>query len=842
MSPGETTAPPAPSPAAPGSAAERPRAGSGGAALRGRAAGGAEGRAAALAPPLAAALGLWLLAFPAPRGLGEGPWSTALYARDGSLLGAAVAADGSWRLPPGGEPPDYYVEALLAFEDRKFLGHPGFDAAAILRAARDNLASGSVVSGGSTLSMQLARLLSPPGPRTLPAKLRELRLALGLELRLGKAGILEAYAARAPFGGNLVGLEAASFRIFGHEPGLLTRAEAAALAVLPNAPSAASLSRNRELLRAKRDRLLRSMAERGLLGEEELSLALAEPLPPEPFPMPSLAPQLLARARSEGRGPRVRTSLDAALQERVEELARRRIAALSANGIWNAACLVADLRTGEVLAYLGNVELEPGRDRGQANDMVRARRSSGSLLKPFLYAAALQSGELAPRALLPDLPTRIGSYAPENNTGTYGGAVPADEALARSLNVPFVRLLRSFGVERFLGLLRGLRLDAVDRGAGDYGLSLILGGAEVRLEEIAAAYAGLGRAAAGLPPLPGGRLRWEDDAAGGSAAGALASVGSDADVARAPGATARAAGGAPPSAEEPYPLGRGAAWLTLRALLEVARPGEEASWQEYASSRRVAWKTGTSFGYRDAWAVGITPERVVAVWVGNASGEGRPDLRGYHAAAPLLFDVFQALPRSPWFPEPEGELEPVETCADSGFVAGRDCVRTRTELLPRGRSRAEPCPYCRLVHLTEDGRFQVDAAAAGGAPYRTERRFVLPPALEFWYGRARPSYRPLPPVLPGSSAPGRAFSLLFPEAGSRIYVPIELDGSLGKAVFRAVAPSGTSLYWHLDGYYLGETRGPHELELRPAPGRRKLLVVDSGGRREERSFEVLGGE
>jgi penicillin-binding protein 1C len=776
-------------------------------------------------PPAAAGLVLAAALLAAPLGTGPGEsWSFALYDRSGELLGATVAADGMWRFPPGPPPPDKYVAALTAYEDRRFFGHPGFDPAAILRAALQNARAGRILSGGSTLSMQLARLVSPPRRRDIAAKLSELRVALALELRLGKRGILEAYAARAPFGGNLVGLEAASFRVFGHPPGRLTWAEAAALAVLPNSPSLSNLSRNRAATIAKRDRLLAALRELGTISAEEEALAEAEPLPPEPFPIPRAAPHLLeeARRRFAGGGPlRVATTLDGPLQERARTLVERRVGRLSANGVWNAACVVASVPTGEILAYVGNVWTGDGADHGQDNDMASAPRSSGSVLKPFLYAAMLDSGEIAPSALVPDLPTRIGSFNPENNSGSFSGAVGADEALARSLNVPFVRLLRAFGVERFKSLLGRIGLGTVTRSAAEYGLTLILGGAEARLDELAGAYALLARTARGesdvahpgSPKLDYIAARTRETREGMPGGDSLTRQGATADA----------------------PFSRAAAYLTLRALLEVGRPEEEASWQDFASSRKIAWKTGTSFGFRDAWAVGVTPEYVVAVWTGNANGEGRPDLRGYSAAAPILFDVFQALPRGPWFELPSEELDLIRVCAESGWPASRDCAATETVLAPRGAPLPRTCPYCTLVHLSPDGRKQV--SAEGGGAMITERRFVLPPAIEYWYKKGHLSYRPLPPRAGPSP---EAFAILFPEPGSRIFVPVELGGEPGRVVFEAMhRQRGERLHWHLDGSYIDTTEEEHRIELRPSFGRHELVVMDESGGYVARTFEVL---
>lgn len=789
-------------------------------------------RSPTLAPALTGSLAFILaLLFIDPLASYEPVYSTALYAAGGELLAARTARDGQWRLqPPGGDaPPERYRLALVAYEDRSFYGHAGFDPKAIARALRDNLTAGRVVSGGSTLSMQLARLSRPSSRRDLTAKAAELWAALRLELFHTKDEIAALYAERAPYGGNVVGLEAAGFRWFGRSPSELSWAEAATLAVLPNSPGLVHPGRSRDELKRKRDGLLAYLAGRGLIDSWALSSALAEPLPGEPKPMPELAMHAAAVLPPGSHD----SSLDYALQARVTAAAERHAARLNLQGVRNVAAVVARVSDGAVIAYVGNA-----RAAGVAGsyhvDCAVAPRSSGSILKPFLYAAMLDSGELGPSRLVADVPTRIGSYSPENNLKTFSGAVRADEALARSLNVPFVRLLRSYGVERFGALLTRLGFTTLTRAHADYGLTLVLGGAEVSLVDAAGAYALLSRTAQGLEPAAGAQftgVSWRAKAAGSTepTAGSVPPP---------------AAGGfgAPGAALVDAPLSRGAAWLTLEALTQVARPGDEASWHQYASSLKVAWKTGTSFGARDAWAIGVTAEYVVAVWAGNANGVGRPGLSGTDAAAPLLFELFGLLPRAAWPARPLEALRSVRVCADSGYPAGPDCPSERDAFVPISAAPQAACPYCRTLRLTPDGRYQATAQCSGDQELVAERRFVLPPTLEWYYRRTNALYRPLPPWLPGCEPPSTGeLELVAPEEGAFIYVPIELDGSPGKTVFRAAHRSASArLFWHLDDEYLGETRGDHRIEHRPAPGRHELLVMDEAGNAARRSFTVGG--
>ena len=744
----------------------------------------------------------------------DDPLGTALLDRQGRLLGAVTAPDGQWRFGAPTAVPEKYRLAVVEFEDRRFPLHPGVDPLALGRAAFQDLRAGRIVSGGSTITMQVVRLSRHGRPRTIGEKLIECLLALRLELARSKDEILALYAGYAPFGGNTVGLEAAAWRYFGRAAGTLSWAEAATLAVLPNAPALIHPGRRHDRLRERRNRLLERLHARGLLDGTALDLARAEPLPGPPRPMPRLAPHLLDRARRElPEGGVIRTTLDLEIQRRTLDIAGRHHRRLRENSIDHLAVVVARTATGEVLAYVGNVGAPS--DEGAQVDVVVAPRSSGSILKPFLFAAMLSDGEILPDELVADIPTRIAGFAPRNFDLRFSGAVPASVALARSLNVPAVRMLRSHGIARFAGLLRSLGLTTLFRSADDYGLSLILGGAEVTLWEITGLYAGLGRTVDAFfaEPIADGDFRplwWRADA--------------------------------PPAAVPPSPFDAGVVFATLEALLEVSRPGLDAVWKTFASSRRIAWKTGTSYGFRDAWAVGVTPEFVVGVWAGNADGEGRPGLTGHSAAAPVLFSVFDGLPSGPFFQRPEAEMREVELCASSGLRAGRDCGETRLGLVPAACLPGRMCPYCRLVHTDLSGRFRVDGGCESLDRMTARSYFILPPAMAVDFARRHPDYRPLPPWRPGCR-PERAESpidCLYPGPGAEIYVPLELDGERGRFIAQAAhADPAATVFWHLDGIYLGRTRGDHRMPMAPDPGAHLLTLVDGDGETLRRSFTVL---
>jgi len=732
------------------------------------------------------------------------PLGKALLDRKGRLLGACTAADGQWRFGELEEIPEKYKTALLEFEDHRFFLHPGVDPLALARAAIEDLRAGEILSGGSTITMQVVRLSRRGRPRTLVEKSIECVLALRLEMSRSKQEILSMYAAHAPFGGNTVGLQAAAWRYFGRAPDRLSWAEAATLAVLPNAPSLIHPGRRRERLRRRRDALLVRLHQQERIDALTLRSAMAENLPSAARPMPRFTPHLLDRARKEHpEGGMLRTSLDLDLQKRILRLAEAHHRILSEQGIDHLAALVAETRSGKVLAYVGNVG--PPEKEGSQVDIIMSKRSSGSILKPFLYSAMLQGGEILPRQLIADIPTRIAGFAPRNFDRRFSGAVPAATALSRSLNVPAVRMLRSHGIDRFGILLRELGLKTLFRRAEDYGLSLILGGAEVRLFEAAGLYAGMGRSL----------LEYSEQPAEKRAFCSLSWCEGDIPGAR------------------QSPFDAGVLYTTLEALLEVSRPGIDISWRSFSTSAPVAWKTGTSYGFRDAWAFGLTPAFTVGVWAGNADGEGRPGLTGHSAAAPLLFSIFDTLPKTAFFEEPEAEMQEIEVCAFSGFIAGVDCGERKKVRVPRSCLPGGLCPYCRRVHLDSGGRYRVDGNCEKISRMQSRSFFILPPAMAVEYRRRHPEYRPLPPWRQG-------LSCSYPENGAEIYVPLELDGLRGRLVAEAAeADPEATVFWHLDRNYLGATRGEHRMPMAPEPGTHTLTLVDSNGATISQRFRIL---
>ena len=727
--------------------------------------------------------------------------------REGELLGARISEDGQWRFPPTVSVPDKYATALIQFEDRGFRYHPGVNPLAIGRAFIQNIKAGRVVSGGSTITMQTVRLMRNE-KRTYFEKFIELIWATRLELSRSKNSILALYASHAPMGGNVVGIDAASWRYFGHDASSLSWAEAATLAVLPNAPSLMHFGRNRDALIAKRNRLLARLHDKEILKQTDYQLALSEPLPNHPHSLPDLAPHLVTRLYKQQPGQHVQTTIQRSLQMQTEEVLSRWNEEFSQNGIHNLAALVVDLASNQVLAYSGNVGFKSN-SAGSQVDIIQSLRSTGSILKPFLYCAMLQEGVMLPKELLPDVPINIGGFAPKNFSLQYDGAAQADEALARSLNVPSVVSLRRYGVPKFHQFLQQVGLSSLKKSAEHYGLSLILGGAEASVWEVANAYGTMART---VNSYNNNQTYPEIE---------------DFTYIASSGKEKKNSSTSSPS------FNAGAAWLTLEALTNLNRP-EEIDWQSISSMSKVAWKTGTSYGFRDAWAVGVTPRYLVAVWTGNASGEGRPGLTGARTSARVMFDLFNLLPQTAWFNIPYNELTEAAICRESGLLQGSYCPESSidTLLIPHKGMQGNSCGYHKRIHLSQDGQYQVYQQCAGSRGIMPVSWFVLPPSWAWYYKQQHPAYRSLPPFSPEcvSGGSGQPMQFIYPYYNATIKLTKQLDGSQGKTIFELAHQNpSTTVYWHLDNDYIGETSDVHQMELSPGKGKHRVTVVDEEG-------------
>jgi len=752
----------------------------------------------------------------------EDPLSTAVYDAGGELIGARIASDGQWRFPEPDSIPDKFREAIVCFEDQYFYLHPGINPLSLSRALLQNIRSGEIVSGGSTLTMQVIRISRKGKKRTIYQKMIESVLSLRHELTASKEKILKEYAANAPFGGNVVGLEAAAWRYFGASPENLTYSESALLAVLPNAPSLIHPGKNRMELKEKRDRLLKRMREKNLIDSLTCNLACDEPLPEEPKALPNIAPHLTDRFLVEQQEKRIGTTISASIQRRTNEIVSRHQVVLSENQVHNLACMVMDVETGNVLAYVGNTGAYDESGHGNNVDVIMAPRSTGSIIKPFLFAGMLDRAEILPTTLVPDVPVRYFGYAPKNYNRGYEGAVPAYMALERSLNIPAVIMLRQYGVEPFLFLLKNLGFTTFTYPAGHYGLSLILGGAEATLWELSGAYSSMARILNHYNSTDGNYFI--SDIHNPVLLKNMTVTNPDADPV------------------EHGVLSAGAIYETFQSLLKVNRPDDQSLWYLLNSSRPIAWKTGTSYGFRDAWAIGVTPEYLVGVWAGNADGEGRTGLTGLLAAAPVLFEVFSSLPETSWFEEPLDDMTTVEICSKSGYLAGPHCTETEIIHTNMAGQNTTVCPYHRIVHLSPDEKYRVSNDCMPVSEMVHESWFVLPPLIEWYYRKKDPLYRELPPVKPGcNSEEIEEMELIYPEWGNILTIPVELDSKKGRVIMEVAHRDPESkIFWHIDDHYLGSTTGVHQMPAFLEPGEHILRVVDGAGNEKSVRFSVIG--
>jgi len=752
-----------------------------------------------------------------PEQLFTDPTATVIESRDGELLGAYIAKDGQWRFPHNDSIPSKFKACLTLFEDEYFYEHPGFNPVSIVKALRDNMSSGRVKRGGSTLTQQTIRLSRKGKPRTYLEKLKEIILATRLELRSSKNEILAYYSSNAPFGGNVVGLDAASWRYFNSNASDLSWAESATLAVLPNAPSLIYPGKNQERLLNKRNTLLGKLLKKGNIDSLTYQLSIAESLAQKPYPLPQIAPHLLQKAAGKQYGQRIKTTIDKALQTQVNAIVKNHYYQLRQNEIHNISVLVLDVNTREVRTYIGNAPTDKAHQKDV--DVIDKPRSTGSILKPFLYAAMLDAGELLPNTLVPDVPTQFANYNPQNYNKDYDGAVSAKRALSRSLNVPSVRLLQQFGLEKFYHYLNQLHLKDLKYKANHYGLSLILGGAESNLWDLCKSYAAMSST-----------LNHFNENSSQYFSNEFVEpsylYNSEIDFGT--------------LSQEKTVFDAASIYLTFESLKDVNRPEGNENWQFFDSSKQVAWKTGTSFGFRDAWAIGTTKDYVVGVWVGNADGEGRPGLVGVQTAAPILFDVFDLLPHSEWFSKPFDEMQQIEICTKSGYRAAPDCEEREFQFVQLSGLKTKPCPYHVLVHLDRSAQYQVNSSCESLGNITNHSWFVLPPLMAHYYKTKNPFYKSLPPFRSDCLSEGNvSMQFIYPKESARFYLPKDFDGNTNALILKiAHSKPETTVFWYLDETYIGSTKAIHEMTVLPKQGKHLITVVDALGTEAKRWIDI----
>ncbi|MEC4112810.1 penicillin-binding protein 1C [Myroides pelagicus] len=752
---------------------------------------------------------LVLYYFCLPKTLFKTPYSTVIESRTGQLMGAQIATDGQWRFPETDSVPYKFEMCITYFEDEYFDYHWGINPISMSKAFVANLKAKKVVRGGSTLTQQTIRLARKGQERSYGEKLIEAILATRLEFKYSKEKILALYASHAPFGGNVVGIDVAAWRYFGTTPDQLSWAESATLAILPNAPRLIYPGKNQEILLKKRNTLLKKLLENDIIDQSTYDLSLIEPLPNKPHELPQIAQHLLHLATGQHKGQRIKTTLDFSLQNQANTIIANYYKNYSQTEVHNIAAIIIDIETRQILSYIGNspTTIEHKKDV----DIIRAQRSTGSILKPFLYAAMLDEAELLPKTLVQDIPIVISGYKPKNFNNTYQGGVPADEALFRSLNIPFVLMLQKYSVYKFYDQLHNFKFSSIDKHPYHYGLSLVLGGAESSLWEITRAYTTMTSTLNHFNTHQGEYREKEAQELIWNTENSTLDFGN--------------------TLKESTTVGAGAIYSTFKALTQVNRPEDDSAWRYYDSAVKIAWKTGTSFGGRDAWAVGTNKKYVIGVWVGNATGEGRPSISGVRMAGPILFDLFKLLPKSDWFDIPLDDLEEQETCTLSGYPAGPYCTTT-TQLIPYRSKKMELCPYHILIHLDQTETYRVNSKCELVGNMIAKPWFNLPPTMASYYKNFHSTYLDLPPFREDCKQDinKKSLEFIYPLHGEVIYLTKNFNSDLQPIVAKAaVNTEDKNLYWYIDQEYIGQTTLFHEMPVQATPGIHYLTIVNSLG-------------
>ncbi len=736
--------------------------------------------------------------FPVPARI---PYSQIVTADDGQVLSAYLSTDDKWRMRTELDDISPLLrEAVIFKEDKYFYYHPGVNPVAILRALFNNLVQGRKTSGASTITMQVARLLEPK-ERTYASKLIEVLRALQLEWHYSKDEILRMYLNLLPYGGNVEGVKAAALLYCGRMPDHLSLAQIVALSVIPNRPTSLRIGRNNEAILAARNKWLRRMGAEGLFDAGQIEDALAEPIDMKRRSLARRAPHLALRLhhRFPDRAV-IPTRLNLRIQNKVRTLSYNYVKRLKSWGIHNAAALVIDNATRGVVAYLGSADFSDKRHAGEV-DGVKAVRSPGSTLKPLVYALAIDEGLVTPKSVLNDVPINIGGYAPVNFNRKYNGTVTAEQALARSLNVPAVSLLQKVGLPSFLDRLSdaGFRQIAADR--DKLGLSAILGGCGVRLEELAGLYVALANGGRHLP------LKYRRDDTVASAQALMTAS---------------------------------AAYMITEILCQLERPDLPATYQSSVHVPRVAWKTGTSYGRRDAWSIGFNKRYTIAVWLGNFSGEGTPELTGADIATPLLFKLFNSLDyNSPndWFAPPPG-LDFRIVCTASGQVPSDFCDDQALDYFIPGVSSNRSCDHRRRVMVAHDETHSYCTHCRPDVGYKQKLYDNVSPELAAFYDAERIAYSRVPSH---NSSCTRVFDagrprITSPVAGNEYL--IERGDSTRIMLSCLASQDVTNVYWFVDDMLVGSAAAGERIFIHPHPGDLKISCSDDRGRNADISVKV----
>ena len=720
-------------------------------------------------------------------------YSPVVYDRNGGLLAAYLSDDDKWRLRTDPETISEDLRtAIIAKEDRWFYYHPGVNPLAIVRAAWNNVVTGRRTSGASTITMQVARLLEPK-PRTLGNKVREVFRALQLEWHNSKSEILEMYLSYLPYGGNIEGITAASHLYFERPPSQLSLSQATLLAVIPNRPNSLRMDTRQEAARDARNKWLLRFQEREIFPEAQIQAALLEPVNVQRHSLEPLAPHFSQRLVATEAGPEINSTLDLEIQQLSERLLANYIRRARARGISNGAVLVVDNATAEVRAYCGSADFKDVAAAGQV-DGIQAIRSPGSTMKPIVYAMAFDQGKLTPDSRLLDLPTNWNGYQPDNYDEKFRGPVSVSYALRHSLNITAVHTLERVGYDKFLDLMAIAGFRTIVRQREQLGLSVILGGCGTTLEELTRMFGAFAH---------GGRLR--------------------------PLRFTQTTDSLP----QGFPLfSEASAWLIHDILSGIERPDLPNDVVAATNRARIAWKTGTSYGRRDAWSIGFTPRYTIGVWVGNFSGQGVPDLSGTTMAVPLLFDLFGALEVGPdkgSFTRPANVWKR-DICLETGHIPSEECAHVHKGFYIRDVSPRKVCAQEKPLYVNADTSIQYCTGCLPPDGYHKASFPIYPPELTVWYETNGIAYTHPPAHNPDCEATfdGPGPQILHPEAEAEFL----LEAGAGQEIlFQAASDARTDRhYWYVDGDFYRSGAPGEKVFFAAGSGPLRVTCMDDRGR------------
>ncbi len=731
-------------------------------------------------------------------------YSTVITDTHNTILRVFLTDDEQFCLPPDDsiDVPDKLITSVVAYEDNYFFIHPGINPLSIVRALYNNMSKGTITSGASTITMQLARIHKGRS-RTVFNKIIEMFESIRYELHLSKSEILKAYLNHAPYGGNIIGYRTASQKYYKKEVSQLTWAEATLFAVLPNAPSDLNLIKNRSRLIKKRNTLLQKLLDQGTISSSIYELSLLESLPglPESFPFEAQhISRHLKNSFPHASAP-IKTSIDGEIQKRTQKKLTQHLQHLSQFGIENGAVLIVENSTGLVRAYCGSQQFTDLKHTGMV-DGVRASRSSGSILKPFLYALAMDQGHISPWSTLLDIPSYYDSYSPHNASDEFDGIVTLEEALTRSLNVPAVRMLFTIGVNSFYQFLKDAEVTTLTRSPGGYGLPLILGGVEVNLWDMVQLYR------------------------------ALSLKGSFSNISVLQQDTTSKRILSPTSSES-----------ILKIISRVDRPGVEEYWDRFSGKTDIAWKTGTSYGHKDAWAMGTNAHYTIGVWIGNFDGTSNTNLAGARSAGPLLFELFSSLVNTEnydWINSPSPDLPRATICQKTGYTASKNCPTVDTLLYAQSNKLAL-CPYHVSYTINSDSSYRV-CSRCWNNKHHAASYLKYPPAVINVFRKKGIPFIPIPPHNPHCPViqNDNELAITYPPNKANIIIARDYNEAYQKIVLTAAhQQSNATIYWYLNDHYLGTTTSKHTMAVTSKVGPQLLTILDQQGSQISQNFNVV---